>query len=62
MDPLPPEDLAVRSLLLRAYAGAKKKPNVVVVQDNGSAEARYRLLFPQCRYEKRGLETFLRKS
>lgn len=56
---LPPEDLAVRSLLLRAYHGRPRKPKVVVVQRGCDAKARYRALFPKCDYRTGGLEDFL---
>jgi len=56
---LPPEDLAVRSLLLRAYHGASSKPEITVVQNGNQEQARYRVLFPDCRYETNGLEGFL---
>ena len=59
---LPPEDLGVRSLLLRAQATARKKPEIIVVQPNSDAESRYRLLFPDCVYEKGGLEAFLPRA
>lgn len=60
---LPPEDVAIRSMLLRAYQGSdnKERPRIVVVQ---KAEAepeltRYRLLFPQHCYLAGGLEAYL---
>jgi hypothetical protein len=61
---LPPEDLAVRSLLLRAYctAGKKRKPEIIVVQRGDSVEPRYRVLLPKCRYETDGLEGFLARD
>lgn len=57
---LPSEDLAIRSLLIRAWATAQKKPEIVVVQPSTSAEVRYRMLFPDCDYRTGGLEGFLR--
>lgn len=56
---LPPEDLAVRSLLLRAYATAPKPPQVTVVQYGEAERPRYEMLFPGCRYQSGGLESFL---
>lgn len=56
---LPPEDLAIRSMLLRAYAGRKKKPKIDVVQYGRADEPRYRLLFPDCNYRPDGLKEFL---
>lgn len=59
---LPPEDLAIRSLLLRAYATAKKKPDVTVVQQGDKAKPHYKLLFPKCDYRNNGLEQFLSRE
>jgi len=59
---LPPEDLAVRSLLLRAYATAKKRPKITVVQLGDADRLRYHLLFPRCTYRSDGLEGFLADS
>jgi hypothetical protein len=56
---LPPEDLAIRSLLIRAYAGRKEKPHVTIVQHGNGDRARYELLFPGCTYHADGLEAFL---
>lgn len=51
---LPPEDIAIRSLLLRAYRARHEPPRVVVVQrQSANTEAtrgRYRALFPRCEY------------
>jgi hypothetical protein len=57
---LPPEDLAIRSLLLRAYTTAKKKPEITVVQHGEAARPAYKLLFPKCTYRCDGLEGFLK--
>lgn len=59
---LPPEDLAIRSLLLRAYATAKTTPKVTVVQFGNEAKRHYRLLFPKCDYRDDGLERFLSRE
>ena len=56
---LPPEDLAIRSLLVRAFAGAKPKPEIIVVQRSTHEEARYRMLFGECDYRTGGFESFL---
>jgi NAD-dependent SIR2 family protein deacetylase len=56
---LPSEDLAIRSLLLRAIAGRKHPPEITVVQRGMADKPVYDLLFPGCRYEPDGLETFL---
>ena len=58
---LPPEDLAIRSLLLRAYTTAVEPPEVVVVQNGDKARPNYELLFPGCDYRNDGLEEFLQR-
>jgi len=60
---LPPEDIAIRSILIRAYHGRGKKssvPKIRVVQrsKDETMEARYRLLFPDCSFEYGGFEQF----
>ena len=58
----PPEDIAIRSLFLRAYNGRDTPPpSVRVIQkdENRAALARYQLFFPNCIYETNGLEGFL---
>ena len=59
---LPPEDLGVRSLLLRAYTARPRPPRVTVVQHGSSDRPRYELLFPGCDYQEEGLEGFLAPS
>lgn len=59
---LPPEDLAIRSLLIRAYAAAPKKPDVAVVQHGKDALPAYQALFPACTYITGGMEEFLREQ
>lgn len=56
---LPPEDLAVRSLLVRSFSARKKPPEIIVVQKGGKARPAYKALFPKCRYFSDGLESFL---
>lgn len=56
---LPTEDIAIRSLLIRAYRGrwrGEKPPRVRVIQHGHAAEDRYRLFFPDCEYSGDGLE------
>lgn len=57
---LPPEDLSVRSMLMRAYAARRRPPKITVVQFGDDARARYKVLFPQCTYVSGGLDAFLR--
>lgn len=61
---LPPEDIAIRSIFLRAYHGRGKKgtlPRIRVIQKDADKrlEDRYRLLFPDCKFEHGGFETFI---
>ncbi len=56
---LPSEDLAVRSLLLRARSTAERPPRITVVQLGDAERHRYELLFPECKYVSDGLEGFL---
>jgi NAD-dependent SIR2 family protein deacetylase len=57
----PSEDIAIRSLFLRAYNARKTPPFVRVIQkgENKAVSSRYRLFFPNCIYETGGLEGFL---
>ena len=58
----PPEDIAIRSLLLRAYLAGAKQPVVRVVQleEDPDTVSRYRLFFPNCRFVWGGLEAFVK--
>ncbi len=59
---LPPEDLAIRSLLVRAYAGAGKDLKITVVMKSEDQKPRYSMLFPRCDYRVDGLEGFLKNQ
>jgi hypothetical protein len=58
---LPPEDLAIRSMLLRAFRGRAEPPRVTLVErgDSRDVENRYRLLFPGLRVQTEGVEGFV---
>ncbi len=56
---LPTEDIAIRSLLLRAFHTADVTPSVTVVQQGRAAEPRYRQLFPRVRFHDAGLGKYL---
>lgn len=56
---LPSEDVAIRSLLLRAIHMRQTPPTVTVVQRDDKPAAAYQLLFPGCTYLKEGLAHFL---
>jgi hypothetical protein len=57
----PPEDIAIRSLFLRASQGRAQRPRVVVVQkgDDYLTRSRYQVFFPGCDYFTGGLEAYL---
>lgn len=61
---LPPEDITIRSILLRALhgRGKAKSPRIRVVQrsPDKSMEGRYRLLLPDCSFEYDGFEGFVK--
>lgn len=56
---LPGEDLAIRSIFTRAERAHRGPLEVVVFQRGGTLEDRFRLLFPDCRYETGGIERFI---
>ena len=57
----PTEDIAIRSMIVRAFhARRTAPPDITVVQYDTAAEARYRLLFPKCEYLTGGLGAWLK--
>jgi hypothetical protein len=58
---MPPEDIAIRSLFLRALNSRRglTKPAITVVQLRDDTKAQYKLLFPNCDYQIGGIEAFL---
>jgi NAD-dependent SIR2 family protein deacetylase len=58
---MPPEDVAIRAMLLRAYRGRRGPPRVRLVElgKNAEVENRYRLLFPDLEFEGGGVEGFV---
>jgi hypothetical protein len=58
---MPPEDVAIRAMLLRAYRGRPCPPRVRLVElgKNEEVENRYRLLFPDLEFEGGGVEGFV---
>jgi hypothetical protein len=58
----PPEDIGIRSMFCRAYQGRAKKPRVTIVQQGCDPKtmARYKIMFPDCRYECGGMEQFIK--
>jgi hypothetical protein len=60
---LPPQDVVIRAMLLRAYHARPRPPRVRVVQHgaNRETEDRYRVMFPDLVFDTRGVEGFLRR-
>jgi hypothetical protein len=58
---MPPEDVAIRSLLLRAHRGRREPPVIRVIESGHQpeVEGRYRLLFPNLRFDTGGVEAFV---
>lgn len=56
---LPGEDLAIRSMLIRAYHARTQPPKITVVQFGTAAQSRYRILFPKHIYYEGGLGAWL---
>ena len=58
---MPPEDVAIRAMLLRAYRGRARPPRVRLVERGPMEEVenRYRLLFPDLEFESGGVEGFV---
>jgi NAD-dependent SIR2 family protein deacetylase len=58
---MPPEDVAIRGMLLRAYRGRRSPPRVRLVElaQREEVENRYRLLFPDLEFEGGGVEGFI---
>ena len=62
---MPAEDIAIRSMLMRAYQARADRPRITVVVKEDQPEParalknRYRLLFPECDYFTDGLEAFI---
>lgn len=60
---LPPEDVAIRSLLVRSFLGhGARSPKVRVVDRTDQVGLRYRMMFPGSKYTVDGLEGFLSGS
>jgi hypothetical protein len=61
---LPSEDVAIRTILIRAYQGRgdNAKPKVTVAQKGDEARGRYELLFPGCRFLNGGIEDLVARA
>lgn len=60
---LPPDDVNIRSMLMRAAQGRRRPPKVTVVLDRELPEvtARYQLLFPDLVSHPRGFDAYIRE-
>jgi hypothetical protein len=60
---LPPQDVEIRAMLLRAYRARPQPPRVRVVQAGRSRETehRYRVMFPDMTFDEGGVEGFVRR-
>ena len=56
---LPPEDIGIRALLLRALLSRDRQPGSQVVSASNDALSRYRQILPGCTYTGDGLRKFL---
>lgn len=56
---LPAEDLAIRSMMLRAYHARQRDTVIEVVQLGDEAHPRYDLIFGDCRYHNKGLAEWI---
>jgi hypothetical protein len=58
---LPSEDIAIRSILVRAYHAREGRPRILVVQLKRDkwTEDRYRLLFPDVKFKYGGFERYI---
>jgi len=56
---LPSEDIAIRSMIVRAFHARARPPRITVIQLGDAAKAHYKLLFPDCDYRTGGLGKWL---
>jgi NAD-dependent SIR2 family protein deacetylase len=58
---MPTEDVAIRSMLVRAFNGREVEPTVEVIQygDDKQTRARYELYFKSCKYHEYGMQGFV---
>ena len=56
---LPAEDIAIRSIILRAYHSRNRSPEVIVVQGSVNTKARFEMAFEKMEYHGQGIESFL---
>jgi NAD-dependent SIR2 family protein deacetylase len=55
----PPEDLNIKSMLVRAFNARKEKPQVTIVQKGNDFKSRYESIFNDITYLDGGLEEFV---
>jgi hypothetical protein len=61
---LPTEDIAIRTMLIRAYQGhsGNRRPKVTVAQKGDESRGRYELLFPGCLFLNGGIEELVARD
>ena len=61
---MPPEDVAIRSMFVRALGGRAQPPEILLVQRRGDADVRdrYRLFAPDLTFVPGGLEELLKRE
>jgi hypothetical protein len=57
---LPNEDVAIRSIFIRALRGRREPPLVEVFEKNSALEPRYRILFGNIKFSAAGAQEFVR--
>lgn len=56
---IPPEDLNIKSIFMRAYNGRPQKPKITVVQRGEQVRPRYDVMFDELEYLSGGIEEFV---
>jgi hypothetical protein len=59
---MPPEDLVIKSMFVRAFHARENKPDITVVQKSDAFKSRYEALFGPVTYISGGLEEFLENT
>jgi hypothetical protein len=68
---MPAEDIAIRSMFIRAFHGHRREPQITVVQRapepgqqivDPKSRANYRMLFPKCAYREIGVMGFVEQQ
>ena len=60
---MPPEDVAIRAMLFRAYQSRRacgKNTRIQIYLKPGDSPANYQILFPKCKFYDTGMEGFVK--